>query len=95
MPSDTAKKEFKAASSIVHDRCARVWDIYFDPAFLVTDYVDGESLHNACKSPISAEDYRRYALDILEALTYMHDHDFLHNDITPATSSSNPMGALA
>ncbi|BBY00700.1 protein kinase domain-containing protein [Mycobacterium seoulense] len=92
VPSDTAKKEFKAASSIVHDRCARVWDIYFDPAFLVTDYVDGESLHNACKSPISAEDYRRYALDILEALTYMHDHDFLHNDITPGNIIIEPDG---
>lgn len=92
VPSDTAKKEFKSAASIVHDRCARVWDIYFDPTFLVTDYVDGESLYNACKSPIPAEDYRRYALGILEALTYMHEHDFLHNDITPGNIIIEPDG---
>ncbi|WP_063066455.1 protein kinase domain-containing protein [Nocardia violaceofusca] len=92
VPRDSAAKEFKAASSIVHDRCARVWDINDTPAFLVVDYVDGESLANACKSMISAEDYRRHALDILKALAYMHDHDYLHNDITPSNIIIEPDG---
>ncbi len=92
VPHDTAQKEFKAASSIIHERCARVWDISSQPAFLVADYVDGESLTNASSSIISAEDYRRYALDILEALAYMHGRDFLHNDLTPGNVIIEPDG---
>lgn len=92
VPEDTALKEFKAASTIIHERCAPVRDISSNPAFLVFDYVDGESLTNACSSTISPEDYRRYALDILDALVYMHDHDFLHNDLTPGNVIIEPDG---
>lgn len=92
VPPDTAQKEFKAASNIIHERCARVWDISSDPAFLIADYIDGESLTNACSSTIAPEDYRRYALDILDALSYMHDRDFLHNDLTPGNVIIEPDG---
>ena len=92
VPYQTAKKEFDAASKLIHEHCARVWDISPDPAFLVVDYVEGESLDNSSKSPITAEEYRRYALDILEALTYMHDHDVLHNDVSPGNIIIEPEG---
>lgn len=97
--SQTAKKEFHAASKLIHERCARVWDISTDPAFLVADYVEGESLRLASsdirtdpRSDITAEEYRRYARDILEALAYMHDHDVLHNDISPGNIIIEPDG---
>lgn len=81
---EKAKKEYDAAEKLVHPRCARVWDIRSNPLILVTDYVEGESLLIASQSPIDPEDYRSFALDILEALAYMHDNDVLHNDITPS-----------
>ncbi len=92
VPTETAYKEFEAASSITYERCARVWDISVKPSFLVADYVPGESLINACSSKILPEDYRRYALDILDALAYMHSRDFLHNDVTPGNVIVEPDG---
>jgi serine/threonine protein kinase len=80
---EDAMKEYKSAARLQHERCARVWDINEDPPFLVTDFIDGESLRNASRVAIEPELYRRYALDVLDGLAYMHDHEFLHNDISP------------
>jgi serine/threonine protein kinase len=92
VPKETAKKEFDAASQLIQERCARVWDISFDPAFLVVEYVPGESLRAAASAPISPDKYRVYALDILSALAYMHDHDRLHNDVSPGNIIIEPEG---
>lgn len=93
VPKQTAKKEFDAASKLVHERCARVWDISHDHAFLVVEYVEGESLGSASKADIAPEKFRRYALDVLDALTYVHDKDFLHNDISPGNIIIEPEGS--
>lgn len=93
VPDQTVEKEYEAASKLVHERCARVWDISFNPAFLVVEYVPGESLRNAAsRSDIDAETYLQYALDILDALDYMHNHDLLHNDISPGNIIVEPEG---
>ena len=90
--AEDAKKEFNAASHLHHERLVRVWDIETEPKFLVFDFVPGESLRNASKSAIAPEKYQAYALDILDGLAYMHDHDFLHNDISPGNIIIEPDG---
>lgn len=92
IPYEKAKKEYNSAEKLTHARCARVWDIRPNPLILVTEYVEGESLASASQSKIEAEDYRNYALDILDALIYMHENDVLHNDITPGNIVIEPEG---
>lgn len=90
---EAVQKEYEAASKLVHKRCARVWDIQFNPSFLVVEYVPGESLRSsASSSDIDAETYLQYALDILDAMDHMHKHDLLHNDISPGNIIVEPEG---
>ncbi|MBM4555133.1 protein kinase [Rhodococcus hoagii] len=93
VPNETVKKEYDAASQLVHGRCARVWDISYNPTFLVIEYVAGESLRqSATTSEIPPEAYLQYALDILDALAHMHQNDLLHNDISPGNIIVEPEG---
>ena len=81
----TARHEFEAAAKLMHHRCARVWDYSpTEPVYLVTDYVEGQSLTDVgSEGAADEEDYRRIALDALEGLAYMHREGHLHRDVSP------------
>lgn len=79
------KQEFEAAEKLSSPRCARVWDYSpASPVFLVSEYIDGQSLRDfAALGTASEEDYRQVALDALEGLAYMHSVEQFHRDISP------------
>ncbi|WP_151084526.1 protein kinase domain-containing protein [Nocardioides cynanchi] len=80
-----AQLEFEAAAKLHHPRCARVWDFSpVPPVYLVSDYIAGRTLKELGQERTATEeDYRKIALDILEALAYLHDEGQLHRDISP------------
>ncbi len=85
--SRTAKSEFGAMSQLTHERCARTWDVQTAPdgtVFLVNEYVEGVNLEDyVAASDPDADALRVIALDVLEALQYLHSKRFLHRDISP------------
>lgn len=92
--ADAVRAEFKASEKIHHDLCARAYDIgRGDPGYLVLEYVPGDNLRKiARESPADPEWYRGIALDILEALTYLHGHNVVHRDVTPTNVVITPEG---
>jgi serine/threonine protein kinase len=92
--ADTVRSEFKASERIHHDLCARAWDIGpGDPGYLVLEYVPGDNLRKfARESPVEPERYRSIALDMLEALAYLHGHNVVHRDVTPTNVIITPEG---
>ncbi|WP_088320452.1 protein kinase [Kineosporia sp. R_H_3] len=80
-----AQLEFEAAAKLHHPRCARVWDFSpKPPVYLVSDYIAGRTLKELGQERVATEeDFRQVALDILEALAYIHDEGQLHRDISP------------
>lgn len=82
---DELRAEYRAADSLHHDRCGRVYDIQVDrpEPYLVSEYVDGESLA-ARGIDRSVDELRTVADGVLEALEYIHSRDLIHGDVTPA-----------
>lgn len=82
----TARSEFKAMSSLNHERCARTWDINEkpEPGYLVNEYVDGQNLEEFVRNSIpDAETMRDIAVDVLSALDYIHGKNLIHRDLSP------------
>ncbi|NDO88497.1 protein kinase domain-containing protein [Cellulosimicrobium composti] len=79
------RAEFKAADELVHEKCGRVYDIQLAqaPAYLVSEYVEGESLAEPGIDRSVAE-IRTTALDVLDALEYIHGKERVHGDVTPS-----------
>ncbi|TAK28176.1 MAG: hypothetical protein EPO21_23075 [Chloroflexota bacterium] len=92
-----ARQEFKALAELSHPRLARVWfaglirqGIYY----LLTDYVDGQSLDKliAAKrvTPLESIQITR---DLLAALSYLHCQGIVHRDVKPSNVVVSPTGA--
>lgn len=79
------RAEYLAADSLRHERCGAVYDVQVnsEPQYLVSEYVEGESLLERGINR-SASELRRIAEDLLEALQYIHSKDLVHGDVTPA-----------
>lgn len=82
---DQLRKEFQAADQLNFEKCGRVYDIQLahDPAYLVSEYVEGESLSTPGVDR-TIEEVRAIALDVLAALDYIHNKNRVHGDVTPS-----------
>ena len=82
---DELRVEYRAADLLRHERCGAVYDLHLEaePHYLVSEYVEGESLA-AAGVERSVEELRAIASDVLEALAYIHSKDLVHGDVTPA-----------
>jgi serine/threonine protein kinase len=84
---NAARAEFNAAQQVHGQRCARVLDIMLkpEPGVLVCEYAPGEDLMSySRRENITAENFRRIILDILEALEAVHAQDMVHRDVSPS-----------
>ncbi|WP_086150752.1 protein kinase [Cellulosimicrobium sp. KWT-B] len=79
------RKEYRAADALRHENCGRVYDVAVDrePHFLVSEYVEGESLA-VVGIDREVEEVRTIAVRVLEALEYIHSKHLVHGDVTPA-----------
>ena len=83
--SEAVKREYDVAHSLKNDFCGQVYDIQRDssPPYLVCEYIDGDNLESLDGNPDEGI-LRVIAMNILEALTYIHERDLIHGDVTPS-----------
>lgn len=81
---EQVRAEYRAGDLLRHDRCGAVYDVHLDeePHYLVSEYVEGESLA-AAGVERSVDELRAVAADVLDALSYIHGKDLVHGDVTP------------
>lgn len=81
---DELRAEYRAGDLLRHDRCGAVYDLHLDsdPHYLVSEFVEGQSLA-AAGVERDIEELRVIAADVLEALAYIHRKDLVHGDVTP------------
>lgn len=79
------RSEYRAADSLRHDRCGRVYDVQLDnePHYLVSEYVEGDSLE-VRGTDRDVDEIKSIAAGVLEALAYIHGKGLVHGDVTPA-----------
>jgi serine/threonine protein kinase len=82
---EEAVREFNHAQDLRNEHCGRVIDLQVDtlPHYLVCEYIQGESLAALEVLP-GVEELRKVALDIADALGYIHSRDLIHGDVTPS-----------
>jgi eukaryotic-like serine/threonine-protein kinase len=87
-------KEARQASSLNHPNIAQIHDIVEEDeeAFLVMEYVEGESLRCRMARAWDTKDIIRIATQCAEALDAAHRHHILHGDIKPENIMLTPEG---
>ncbi len=86
-----ATAEFKALNRLHHPCLPTLIDIYGpeDPYHLKFEYVEGKSLKDTWRELRGAtieeklKVVERISNDVLDALQYLHENNFLHRDVTP------------
>lgn len=81
------QREAQAAARLDHPSIIRVYDVGEDQGhhFIVMEYVDGISLHEAVRSngPCSLPDALRMAIDMASALQAADEKHIVHRDVKP------------
>ena len=79
-------REARRASALNHPCIASVYDVFTlgDESFLVMEYVEGSTLRERLKSPVTLDDFCAIAIQCTEALAAAHQKGILHGDIKPA-----------
>ena len=79
-------REARAISSLNHPHICTLYDVGHQDslAFLVMEYVDGETLDaRLAKSLLPLDQTLRYAVEIADALDKAHRHGIVHRDLKP------------
>ncbi|HEX4582973.1 MAG TPA: serine/threonine-protein kinase, partial [Acidobacteriaceae bacterium] len=77
--------EGQRASALNHPGIAAIYDVFTDggEAYLVMEYIEGETLRARLTRHISQAEFRRIATESAAALAAAHDKGILHRDIKP------------
>lgn len=86
------RKEFQLGQQLKHDALPVYRDFHegHDEVYIVMDYVDGVSLEDFIATPEgqeffrSADNARRFLIQLLDAVGYLHRSGIIHCDIKPA-----------
>jgi serine/threonine protein kinase/Tol biopolymer transport system component len=94
--SDRLQFEARAVSALNHPHVCALYDIGSQDgaAYLVMEYVEGESLA-AClaRGPLALDDVLRYGAEIAGALAAAHAQGIVHRDLKPANIMITASGA--
>ena len=87
--------EGQRASALNHPGIAAIYDVFTDggEAYLVMEYIEGETLRARLARPISQAEFRRIATESAAALAAAHDKGILHRDIKPENIMLTDSGA--
>lgn len=81
-------REISLAKRVQGDHVARVldYDLRGDPPYLVTEFVEGPTLHDAvdANGPLEGDNLYALALALAEAITQVTDAGVIHRDLKPA-----------
>ena len=78
-------KEAERASALNDPRIAGVYDVFEEKGelYLVMEYVEGRTLRDRLREPISVQQFLPVARQCAEALRAAHEKDILHGDVKP------------
>jgi len=79
-------RELGALSSLDHPGIVRLYDagVEDERPYLVVELVEGPTLRERLNyGPLTLEQARRLGRDVAEALAHAHEHDLVHQDVTP------------
>ena len=79
-------RELGALSSLDHPGIVRLYDAGSEGgrAYLVVELVEGPTLKERLRyGPLTLEQARMLGRDVAEALAHAHEHDLVHQDVTP------------
>ena len=81
--------EARAAGSLNHPNIIAVYDVgtHEVSPYLVTEFLEGQTLQDSCLSRPSVERVLSYAAQIASGLAAAHAKGILHRDLRPRTSS--------
>ncbi|CAN5792755.1 hypothetical protein BH23ACT10_BH23ACT10_28130 [soil metagenome] len=83
---DSMARELGALSSLDHPGIVRLYDagVEDERAYLVVELVDGPTLKERLSyGPLTLEQARILGRDVAEALAHAHEHNLVHQDVTP------------
>jgi len=86
-------KEAQRASALNHPNIAAIYDVLEDRGeiLLVMEYVEGVTLRQRLKEPISIEDFLDVAIQCAEGLGAAHEQRIVHGDIKPENIMLTPL----
>ncbi len=88
-PSETDRKrllkEAQRASALNHHGIGGIYDVFEHAGelWVVMEYVEGETLRQRLKKPISTEEFFEIAIQCCEGLQAAHEKGIIHGDIKP------------
>ncbi len=99
--TETLRREVDLLKGLSHTYIPQVYDFVQegDKVYTIMDYVEGTSLDKVLASgqPIPQKDIVKWACQLLEALSYLHNqkpHGILHGDMKPANIMLRPDGDI-
>ncbi|MFA0731426.1 MAG: hypothetical protein BKPUNTRY_000961 [Candidatus Fervidibacter sp.] len=85
------EREGKLLMQLSHPNLPKVHEVFVDPttgrAFLVMDFVDGETLEEMLERlnrPLNWQEAQPIFAQVVQALTYLHQNKIVHRDIKPS-----------
>ncbi len=93
-------REMEIGQSLHHPGIVRIFEVHHGddstPPFIVLEYLDGQTLHQYIKAnaPLKESHACDLIVEVLEALSYAHDHHVIHRDIKPANIMMTRRGKL-
>ena len=89
-------REAQRASALNSQHIAAVHDVLEEDGelFLVMEYVEGETLRQRLRRPLTLEQFFPIAIQCAEALMAAHEHGIVHCDIKPENIMLTPAGQV-
>jgi serine/threonine protein kinase/TolB-like protein len=98
-PGDEAARqilsEARIASALNHPHICTIYEVgeTSDQAFIVMEYVEGQTLHDVIPPDgLAVESAVAYAIQIADAIAHAHDHGVLHRDLKSPNIVITPEG---
>lgn len=89
-------REAQIIAGFDHPNVVKIFDVFEEngTAYYVMEYLDGGSLMDVVKrtGPMSVDKAKEYIEQVGEALSYIHDQNFLHFDVKPSNILLNRTG---